>query len=418
MRWWLAPLTVAALLALAGGGIAQTYTWSEGDIQIAGAHPDLAPQDDGKIHSDGDYFSQLLLRGSDASQVEEIGFSFGVGPPSPQHYPGYAGLWDFRTDATPEDGWMIPLTSSDTPDGEYRFAVHAYANAGDPSSEIARFWGAAVVENEDGDDIGPWPWILPGETSQPTNPHGVSGVTIEFAEQAEAQLWVDGREVQLTNWTPPPRDDDEIPRHTVDSESRVLGSGYKWEGALETETVLRVEAVDEAGNRVTKGALVGVGIDNPVVEVQLPDTPPAPGPDGETEATVEVANIGLRTGNVTLSTQAPDGVSAQLEPAEVTLNPGASKEVTLTMTREDRADVNLSASQVGVEAAYEADGQPVSSTFRTPLTEPGGDAIQPAGAGPAGDPGGTDEQEGIPGFSPLALVAAVMLAAARSGRRH
>lgn len=408
MHRWLGPVAVGALLAVAGLAAAQTYHWSDGDVRIMGAHPDLTPQDDDRVHSSGDYFSQIVLRGEDASEVEEIGFSFGKGPPSPEHHPGYAGAWDFRTDDTPRDGWFIPITASDTPDGQYKFALHAYATAGDPSSEIARFWGQSVVE--DGDAVGPWPWVLPGETSEPNNPHGVPGVTVEFAENATARLWVDGEEVELTEWDPPAREDDLVPRHTADPKD--LGPGYKWEGPVEEGTVLRVEAVDEAGNQVTKGALVGVGIDNPVIEVRFPGEPPAPAADGEAEVPLHVENVGLRTGNVTLSARTPAGLSAEIQPANLTLEPGASQQASLTLAPEDPSDADLAGAEVTVEAAYPAGGQPVASTFDAEVPEvpgdaPGTSALDEAEASRQSEA----ETQGTPAVGPGSVVGLLALAA-------
>lgn len=366
MRGWLAAAVVGALLLLAGGGLAQEHRWSDGDVEIVPVHPDLQFED-GAVTSSGDFFTQAVLRGEDADQVEEIAFSFGAGPPSPVHHPGYVGLWDYRVDANGDDGWFIPLTTSDTPDGQYKFAVHAYTSEGDPSSEIARLWGRGNVANEDGDQVGPWPSIQPGETARTDNPHGVQGVTIEFAENASARLFVDGREVALEEWTPPERDDDDIPRRT--EESAVLGDGYRWNGDVEEGTVLRVEASDEANNTITKGALVGHGIDNAIVEVRL-DNPGAGFQAGETSTLeLEVANIGLREAEPALEAIAPEAWNTSLSTTPGTLAPGQSREARLVA--EVPQGTSLEDAEVGVQASYPAGEANVTSSFSYSLTEQG-----------------------------------------------
>lgn len=417
MKGWLPGLALALLVGLAAGALAQEHHWSDGDVQIVPVHPDLGFEDDGAVHSSGDFLAQIVLRGEDADAVEEVAFSFGAGPPSPAYHPGYVGLWDYRVDADGEDGWFIPITTSDTPAGDYKFAAHAYASAGDPSSEIARHWGAAAVE--DGDQVGPWPAILPGETERTTNPHGVSGVTIEFAENASAQLFVDGEPVELSSWTPPARDDDDIPRHT--EEARVLGDGYRWQGEVTEGTVLRVEAVDEAGNAVTKGALVGHGIDNPVLEVRLEAPPTVPEPGEDLTVPFEVANVGLAAADPELSALAPAEWNATASRRAGPIDPGGTTQGTLSLSVPD--DATPQGTAIGVEVTYSLGGQNVTSVFDHRLGAP---ADAGAGEGseiPSGETGGEEleaqadpgEGDGIP-FGTGASLVGVLLAALAAAR--
>lgn len=373
-------IAVFALLLAPGQAAAQTQHWSDGDVQIEMANPSLEPQDDGAVHVGGDFYGQAVLTGSDSDQVAEMGFSFGTGPTPPQHTPIHPGLQDFRTDDTPEDGWVLPITASDTPPGEYTYALHAYTTPGDPSSEIARLWGSSVLE--DSDITPPWPWILPGETESLNNPYGVNGVTIEFAENATAQLWVAGEQVELSEWTPPMRDDDNVPRQTVEEEKRVLGDGYQWNGVVKEGTTLRVQATDEEGNENTKAVLVGVGVDAPVLEVSTnPISEEAvDSRDGTTHRglTTTVTNWGSNASEARLSASAPDPWTASVSPANVTLGPGESTEIHVEAEASEAAAEGAPSFDVAV--SYTGLETPVTSTFSL------GDSA--SGTGSAG--GGTD----------------------------
>lgn len=419
-RWILAVIGIA-LLAFSGGALAQEHQWSDGDVEIVAVHPDLQFEDDGAVHSSGDFLAQIVLRGEDAQEVDEVAFSFGVGPPSPVYHPGYAGLWDYRVDAQGEDGWFIPITTeADTPDGDYKFAAHAYSSAGDPSSEIARHWGAAVVDNAGGDDVGPWPAILPGETGQAANPHGVQGVTIEFAENASAELFVDGQPVALEPWTPPARDNDDVPRHT--EEASVLGDGYQWQGEVREGTVLRVEATDEAGNAITKGALVGHGIDNPVLEARLADVGiPEPGED--VTVPVEVANVGLVAAEPAANGIAPAEWNATVSLRGGAVAPGETTDGTLSFSVPEDAAPEIAS--VGVELVYSVGDEELDSRFAQRLGEAAGTAGEEQAGVPDADEAegelapGTDaegEQDAIPTGAGLAVVG-LLLAGSVAHRR-
>lgn len=417
-----ASIVVLALLVAPGQAAAQTQHWSDGDVRIENANPSLEPQDDGAVHAGGDFLGQVVLSGNDTDQVAEMGFSFGTGPPPPQHSPIHPGLQDFRTDDTPEDGWMLPITASDTPPGEYNFAVHAYRTAGDPSSEIARLWGSSVLE--DSDITPPWPWILPGETESLNNPNGVDGVTIEFAENATAQFWVDGEQVELSEWTPPKRDDDNVPRQTVEEEKRVLGDGYQWNGTVQEGTTLRVQATDEEGNENTKAVLVGVGVHSPVLEVSPNPISEEATTSGEGTAhrglTTTVTNWGSNASKARLSASAPDPWTASVSPTNLTLESGESTEIHVEAEASGSAADGAPAFEVAV--SYTGLETPVTSTFSlgdgsSGTDAPGGGVDAGGEAGPAGEAG-----DGIPGEengSPLGLAAGLAaLAAAALARRR
>lgn len=417
-----ASIAVLALLFAPGQAAAQTQHWSDGDVRIHMANPGLEPQDDGAVHVGGDFYGQAVLTGNDSDQVAEMGFSFGTGPTPPEHSPIHPGLQDFRTDDTPEDGWVLPITASDTPAGEYTYALHAYTVPGDPSSEIARLWGSAVLE--DSDITPPWPWILPGETQSLTNPYGVNGVTIEFAENATAQLWVDGEQVELSEWTPPERDDDNVPRQTVEEEKRVLGDGYQWNGAVEEGTTLRVQATDENGNENTKAVLVGVGVDAPVLEVSTNPISEEASTSGDGTShrglTTTVTNWGSNASEARVSASAPDPWAASVSPTNLSLEPGESTEIHVEAEASGSAADGAPAFEVAV--SYTGLETPVTSTFT--LGEGSGAGGQAGGGtnagGQAAAPGGSNES--VPGQengSPIGLAAGLAaLAAAALARRR
>lgn len=418
---WIGLGLVAVLLMAAGAVGAQTRHWSDGDIQLVMANPDLQPEDDGAVHVGGDIMGQVIVRGNDSDRVAETGFSFGTGPNSPEHTPLYTGLQDFRTDDDTADGWLLPITASDTPPGDYKFAIHAYETAGDSSSEIARLWGPAVLE--DNDVTKPWPWILPGETERTSNAYGVNGVTIEFAENATASMWVDGRQVELSTWTPPERDNDNVPRQTVEEEKEVLGSGYQWTGSVSTGTTLRVEATDEAGNTVTKAVLVGVGVDAPVVEILTEETSRelVTQRSGAVHygVTTTVQNWGVQATTVNLSVDAPDPWQANVTPSRIPLEPGDSAEI--HVDAEAPSDPGGGQPAFGVDATYDAAGRAVTSTFSLGGTGADGGsgqqedvAVRPGdGANTSGGPGQDTNGSPVGLAAPLVALLAGALVAAR-----
>lgn len=403
----LALVVGVALSLLAGPAAGQIYHWSSADIRLEMANPSLAPQQDGAVHVGGDFIGQVFVTGNDSDRIAEMGFSFGKGTPSPQHTPVYTGAQDFRTDDTRTDGWILPITAGDTPPGDYKFAIHAYAEAGNPQSEIARMWGAAVLESSD--VTPPWPWILPGETAQLSNPYGVQGVTIEFAENATAKLFVNGEQVNLTDWTPPERDDDSVPRQTIEQEKRVLGSGYKWTGQVQRGDVLRVEATDQQGTSVTKGVLAGFGADAPAVEIDVDTADLRVDPGEAAQVPIELANVGARNASVTAVAEVPEGWNGTEK--NLRLAPGQSGSLSVTVQPPEGASDQRA--EVPVRLRYPVGDQPLERTRSVTVLVGDIEAADVAtNASAAGDDGGSN---GTPLPAAVALLAG--LAAAQLATR-
>lgn len=217
---------------------------------------------------------------------------------------GTAGayLLFYRSDFDPSTGFFVPIETQNVPDGEYAAAVHAYTgNDMIGYTEVARAWAMATVKNCNGssipnscpddeqadiianDDTMPWPWVLPGDGEQI---HGVDGLTIEVLEpiagdpspsafgedlaraRSEAAIekgviraWHNNVEVELEPWIPPARDRDLVPLNDDQDcpanvrsgcEKVIYSQGWKWEGPIECDDLIRVYVKDLNGNEVTK----------------------------------------------------------------------------------------------------------------------------------------------------------------------
>jgi len=155
------------------------------------------------------------------------------------------------------------------------------------------------------DRIVPYPMILPGDGVQS---NGVNGITVDFAELVQRdtiRLSLNGREIKdCTKAGAPPGDcwdEYESPRQFRDADlvptndqtlagqecrspgsnnpegigfvcARIkYGPGFSWEGTVNVGDVIRVEAKDNKGNRVTKTAAFGHATSGGVVFLVDPE---------------------------------------------------------------------------------------------------------------------------------------------------
>lgn len=236
--------------------------FSQAQLVVDTDHPDappLDPEKDGGIKSWWFGFGPL----KDTAVIDEMADCEKPWVPGIQFY-------SYRSDATPENGFFVPINTTGVSDGTYGFVVYACTErtydacqpagvdepeSGEPVAQdnfVAAAWGKSTVYNgrehcEEGglegtpfahhdpscmrgyDFVKPWPMILPGDGSQ-TNEDACDVppdrcLTIEFTEHLATgngtqapngkaiRLWFNGieRTAELAEWTPPPRDNDLIP---------------------------------------------------------------------------------------------------------------------------------------------------------------------------------------------------------------
>lgn len=370
MRWipWLTVLVLALPLA-----DAQTMNEGEPVPVLFGQ----ASDDQGAIHLSGTVLLQAVLLGDRTEDVEEVIFNFAPGAPPPAYTPLYPGIQELKTDDTPTDGWMFPINASQLPAGEHSFALHAYATAGDPSSELARSWGPLVVEDDDASP--PWPWVLPGETGDMENPHVPGAVTVELVEEGTIELFVQGRAVEPEPWTPPARTPGVIPQTTVPSQDQVGGVGVQHPANLSEGDVLRVVATDTAGNQVGKGLLIGHGVHEPILEITIPVGNLTVATGSQLQGLFDVRNIGTEPASYDVILEAPEGYTASLDPTQGRLEPGSATRTQLALDIEPDAPTG---SKVTIEIRYNATDGPVRSVFPLPVQ------VVPGTTAPGDDGGG------------------------------
>lgn len=338
------------------------------DIRLVGQQV----EDEGLVLS-GKALVQVVLRGNGSDSVEEVTFSYAPGPTPPGTQPAPTALRDLRTDQTPSDGWMLPVNASRLPEGTHRFAIQAYAEAGNPASQVARLADALQVEGDD--ETPPWPWVLPGETDATTNPHREGALTVEIAEEGSAQLFLRGQRVPLEAWTPPRRDADLVPRATA--RQQTWGSGFTYDGNLSEGDVLRVVTTDTQGNRAGKGVLVGHGIDEPILEVSIPVGTFAVPEGSMLRGVATIRNLGQRATAYEVDVDAPEDWNASLSSRAGHLDPQQGRRLRIAI------DVPANASTdppIAFQAHYQATDGPVTSRFPLPLH------VTPANASAPSDP--------------------------------
>lgn len=265
---------------------------SNDELVLVFMNPDLGKRDDGYVHASGRFFIQFQARGPKALEIEKMYFSFGK-PAADQNicdtpagivYTDGVFLQNYRADFDWQDGFFVPINTYNVPDGEYIASISTYDATG---KEMVRYWTRALVENGcqqppcerpeyvANDKIVPWPIVLPGDG---VRTDGKDGLYIEVAEPvAEIKAWLGTHEgqkiVELTNTTPPMRDDDvapDVPNNplgptTLDCAgapvpaqcAKQWGSAWEWPGVIGDEAVIRVRIVDMNGNVAEKVVHVG-----------------------------------------------------------------------------------------------------------------------------------------------------------------
>lgn len=349
MRTVLVVALAACVLAvpMTTGQLADNGIKSCGDMELFIANPDMRDVgEDGAYHVAGDFYMQFQVQGDGASDIESFGFSVGIPPENPEEVcsstpaPWWSGfmLESYKADFDKSDGFFILMstTSESTPQNtELTVSVHAYDGEG---TEQARFWTTAYVESCQGpvapegcsdedvianDRIQPWPMVLPGDGPQDF----VDGIYIDFAEPlAEGGLtvYLNGEDItdQLQSMSDAARkqwDADTYYDHGPAGIGSTLtqpcqqpqtckageGPAYQWtERKMTPDDVVRVEAVDRAGNVAVKeihmaqaaagGTLEG-GI--PILEMTFDQTSRTGAPGDEVRFTMVMENTGSGEGH-------------------------------------------------------------------------------------------------------------------------
>lgn len=369
-------LAVVALAASwAPPASAQTYHCPTDDsLLLVFRNPDLQPQPDGFIHAQGQFFVQFQAIGKDADKIKVFGFSFGPYTYDfnsqscgvPQGAPWVTGVYipNYRADRDPTDGFFIPVKTPLVPDGTYAAAVHAYdAN----NNELARFWAKAVVDNCDTqptpaqekcdtdpaqmqrhDKTAPWPIVLPGDGQ------GLPGhkFTIEFGEAlrpGSPVVYLNGKNItaQMVAWEGRLWDADYEPDYGPGGASGLIappcsgapgqtcehyGPAYEWTGRdLNSTDVVRIEAIDLAGNKAVKDVHIGSSVaggavtgDQPILSDTVDHLSKTAAAGADAAFHFNITNSGGGTGHPFADAQMPDGWTGEWMPNHVPVPPGAT----------------------------------------------------------------------------------------------
>jgi hypothetical protein len=463
VRGLLALAFVLAGLSAIPSATAQIH--SCGPFEIVFRNPDLQPGSDGFITAEGAFFAQFQVIGPGADAVTTMGFSFGVytadfdeaqvcsNPPqlwfTGQQIPNY------RADTDPSDGFFINLQTPLVPDGEYTAAVHAYDAS---NNELGRFWVKAVVNNCDApgpvpparceddaaqhmnqDRTGPWPMVLPGDGQR--LPEGVTGFSVEFAEELSSLTVLLNNEditAQMEQWDGRLWDDDLLPGYGPNGLGAILvpecsqqppqtcsylGVAYRWNTRPLTSTdVLRVDAVDKAGNRAVKDIHIGSSVAGGAITDALPnlqitvDEIKKPTSAGQPVVfRFEIVNSGGGTAHPFTSTSGPEGWTLEFTPHKP-VGPGASDVQELTVI--PPAGTPPGDYAVNATISYPEGGETKDNRYNLTVSVGAGGAG--SGAATDGDGSGGAAAAGkkdSPGFAPLALLGALGAIAAGLRRR-
>jgi hypothetical protein len=447
--------TVGLALALLSLPPAGAQTHACGEIQIVFRNPDLQPREDGFIHASGQFFAQFQAIGPGADQIATFGFSFGPDSTEFDESACAAPAWvtgtympNYRADRDASDGFFIPLKTSLVPDGTYAAAVHAYdAN----NVELARFWGRAIVDNCDDsgavsrcdgdqaqntehDTTAPWPIVLPGD-GQPLAGHQF---TIEFAEPLSSYLvLLNGQDItaNMTEWDGRLWDGDLVPGYGPSGVGEAVapecslpnpahqcikyGPAYEWTGReLNAQDVLRVEAVDLAGNRAVKDIHIGSSVAGGAITDQMPnlqitvdETRKSTTPGQSAVFRFQITNSGGGTAHPFTSQEGPEGWDISWTPHRP-VEPGGTDVQELTVI--PPAGVASGDYAVNATISYPEAGTTKESRYTLTVTVTGG-AAAPA----ATSTGPGQGSKGSPGpAAPAALLALAAAAAVLARRRR
>lgn len=298
-----------------------------GKYALVFRNKDLREDANDRLHAQGQFFIQFQAVGKGSHEITRFSFDFGATtdqlhqtpavncnqalPPSPAGQ-GTSGAYImyYRSDFDGRDGFFVPILTNNVPDGEYAAAVHAYSGDCNPVGpsciEVARAWARAIVDNCPTDLPGdkgisaygcaqdapadvikkdhtlPWPMVLPGDGEQTND---VPGLTVEFPEpmiKESVHVYDNGRELTMSDWTPPQRDSDVTPLNDATpcpagQEIRIVcermqyGPGFKWEGSVQKGDVLRVQGQDLNFNFLERTVHVGAATSGGWVESTAPE---------------------------------------------------------------------------------------------------------------------------------------------------
>ena len=449
-------LSLAFLAVPAGAQIKSCGT----TIQLVFLNPDLQPGSDGLIHAQGQFFAQFQAIGEGADKIEVFGFSFSpvavaggeevCDLPSAAWVTG-AYIPNYRADLNPDDGFFIPLITPLVPDGQYNAAVHAYdAN----NNELARFWTLAVVDNCDGDTAArcdgdaaqnlahdktaPWPMILPGD-GMPLEGHKLS---IEYGEPIASHIvYLNGKDIttELVEWEGRVWDADLVPDYGPQGlggglphcsapppaqECIKYGPAYEWTTrALTNDDVVRVEAVDAAGNKAVKDLHIGSGIAGgaisaniPVLNYKVDELQKQTAPGQSIFFSFEITNSGNEVGHPFAEAQVPaewgctsEAPCYEWQPKHVVVSPQRTEKQELVITPPAGTPHGLY--QVNATLNYKAGAE--SKVLAQKLTVGVGDveAANPAGSTSSSDAGA--QKTPLPLPMVLAALGAALLLARR-----
>ncbi len=419
-------------------------------------NPDLTPDEQGFFHASGWFFIQFQAIGEGAENVDYFTFSFGK--PAPNDYSNCdtpewitgAYLKDYRGDYNAEDGFFVPINTTLVPDGEYGAAVHAY-DAND--NEVGRFWVKAIVDNCDGDgrcgddaaqvvahdEVMPWPIVLPGDGKQTRD---VNGITIEFAEALQSvEASINGEPIELTPWEGKAYDDDATPGNdgeggptdiTCTSDAhpgctkRVWGPAFKWEGEIAENDVIKVRAVDLAGNTATKilhlldpnagGIIPGATVN---LDVQVDESIKQTSRGIPEDFHFTLVNAGGADAHVNLFAE-PDNrdvTRASWSPNHVVVPPGERAQAKLTVSPD--ASVDNGDMHVTARFEYQSGAEIIEETLVTTLVvgEGGELPAEPVG-NQTGNATGLEDGGDSPALGAFAVTLGVLAAAVAFGRRR
>lgn len=421
---WLRP-SVAVLVALGTLAFvpapANAQINSCGPFEIVFRNPDLQPGTDGFITAEGAFFAQFQVIGPGADAVVTMGFSFGVYttdfPESmvcnnpPQAWFTGQQIPNYRADTDASDGFFINLQTPLVPDGEYTAAVHAY-DAQD--NELGRFWAKAIVNNCDAtgpvpparcdgdipqntknDRTAPWPMILPGDGSKLYE--GTTGFSIEFAEElSNLTVYLNGKDItaEMEQWDGREWDDDLLPGYGPNGLAAVLveecsqqppqecthlGVAYRWNTrAMTNDDVIRVEAMDLAGNLAVKDIHIGSSVaggaitdEAPNLQITVDSLRKTTQPNKAVLFTFEIVNSGGGTAHPFTAVAGPTGWKLEFTPHKP-VPPGGSDKQELTVT--PPAGTPNGVYQVNATISYPEGGQQKDNKYELFVTVDGSTA--------------------------------------------
>jgi hypothetical protein len=447
------------LVAVPQPAAAQEYNEC-GPFEIVFRNPDLQPGTDGFIRASGAFFAQFQVIGEGADAVTKMGFSFGVYTADfdesqvcsnpPQAWFTGQQILNYRADTDPSDGFFINLQTPLVPDGEYTAAVHAY-DASD--NELGRFWAKAIVKNCDAagpvppprcdgdaaqnlnnDRTMPWPMVLPGDGL--SLPEGTTGFSLEFAEDlSNLTVYLNGQDIttQMEQWEGRLWDDDLIPGYgpyglgsilvpecsqQPPQECTHLGVAYRWNTRpLTNDDVLRVEAVDLAGNRAVKDIHIGSSVAGgaitdaaPNLQITVDEVRKSTTPGQPVVFRFQITNSGGGTAHPFTSNDGPEGWTLEWTPHKP-VAPGASDVQELTVT--PPAGTATGEYAVNATISYPEAGTQKANVYELKV-DVAGSGVGPNGMNSTSDAPGGKESPGLGPFLVLLVVAAAVLVARRT----